>query len=590
MERMPVLEELIASGGSKEDLVVLHINHCMDNSFYFNRQLEKTGARVIFVAAPYNDRRAGCEGEEVCYRAAEMENGFRIVRFQRGTDGHESWEKCLPETEFAGAVRAMIDEALKRDVLPLVKEGKRWLLLEDGGYHYPVLNAFFEEYPDIKRTFLGCVEQTMSGTRNALAASPDYPVLSAARSLYKLRVEAYFVGMRIVDKLRQLLHERGEFLDHREVLILGYGIIGRSLALSLRGMGCHVTVSDRDLAVCEAAAVEGFALWRPWRGEAMPPAFLVLGTVGQPSFTADMLGYFQRGKRKRMYLASASSKRVEFEAVLPVLERFACQKNAFSTVCRLPGEREIVLLGNGYPLNFADPEEESLTYAVIDPVFGEMYLLADVLYRAGRENSLGAGLRLLGCDRSLNRLVDEEALVERWNRQNDLAFPISLVHPQEKRLQNALKGSEGGRWGLFFSHWRDEKQVIREVMEQMREICQRLRLEPEVSSRAALCTEELAVNVIRHGFGKTEEPFLGISVEMNEKGLWISLRDNGMAFDPAGVSETDVSLPASQRSPGGLGVFLVRRLADGIVYQRQGDTNVMNLHFNIRKGGESHGG
>ncbi|MFQ8681746.1 hypothetical protein [Enterocloster sp.] len=145
MERMPVLEELIASGGSKEDLVVLHINHCMDNSFYFNRQLEKTGARVIFVAAPYNDRRAGCEGEEVCYRAAEMENGFRIVRFQRGTDGHESWEKCLPETEFAGAVRAMIDEALKRDVLPLVKEGKRWLLLEDGGYHYPVLNAFFEE-------------------------------------------------------------------------------------------------------------------------------------------------------------------------------------------------------------------------------------------------------------------------------------------------------------------------------------------------------------------------------------------------------------------------------------------------------------
>ena len=180
MERMPVLEELIASGGSKEDLVVLHINHCMDNSFYFNRQLEKTGARVIFVAAPYNVRRAGCEGEEVCYRAAEMENGFRIVRFQRGTDGHESWEKCLPETEFAGAVRAMIDEALKRDVLPLVKEGKRWLLLEDGGYHYPVLNAFFEEYPDMKRTFLGCVEQTMSGTRNALAASPDYPVLSAA--------------------------------------------------------------------------------------------------------------------------------------------------------------------------------------------------------------------------------------------------------------------------------------------------------------------------------------------------------------------------------------------------------------------------
>ena len=76
MERMPVLEELIASGGSKEDLVVLHINHCMDNSFYFNRQLEKTGARVIFVAAPYNDRRAGCEGER---RSATARRKWRTV-------------------------------------------------------------------------------------------------------------------------------------------------------------------------------------------------------------------------------------------------------------------------------------------------------------------------------------------------------------------------------------------------------------------------------------------------------------------------------------------------------------------------------
>ena len=38
---MPVLEELIARaqtyfGEDLKDIVVLHVNHCMDNSFYFS--------------------------------------------------------------------------------------------------------------------------------------------------------------------------------------------------------------------------------------------------------------------------------------------------------------------------------------------------------------------------------------------------------------------------------------------------------------------------------------------------------------------------------------------------------------------------
>ena len=41
--------------------------------------------------------------------------------------------------------------------------------------------------------------------------------------------------------------------------------------------------------------------------------------------------------------------------------------------------REVVLLAQGFPLNFYDKSSDSLTYDMIDPVFSEMLLCAKAL-------------------------------------------------------------------------------------------------------------------------------------------------------------------------------------------------------------------
>ena len=61
---MPVLEELIARaqtyfGEDLKDIVVLHVNHCMDNSFYFSELLNRLFYRAVFVGAPYNENTVG---------------------------------------------------------------------------------------------------------------------------------------------------------------------------------------------------------------------------------------------------------------------------------------------------------------------------------------------------------------------------------------------------------------------------------------------------------------------------------------------------------------------------------------------------
>lgn len=575
-ERMPLLEECIGAGGRMEDLILLHINHCMDNSFYMNEQLERTGARVIFTAVPYNSREEGCCSGRPCYHAREEKEGFLILKSGRPLPGREGGITTL-----TAAVQTMIYEAVRREVLPHLKSGKKWMLLEDGGYHYPVLKELFSEHREAGAAFLGCVEQTMSGTRNAMAARPDYPVLSVARSLYKIRTEAWFVGMRVVDKLRRMLHGCGEFMDHKEVLVLGYGIIGRTIAGILKGNGCQVTVLDSDPRISRTAQKEGFLVWRPWLGEPAPEAFLVVGTVGKPSYTREMMGYFSAGRQNRVYLASASSKRLEFEEVLPVLEGMACRRHRFGTSYRFPNGKEAVLLGNGYPVNFFDCEEESLTDSMIDPVFSEMYLLARALY----EGSVQApGVQLLGRSPFLDSWVDEPALMEKWSRKNGLAKPISLIHPQEKLLQAGAAAASSARLGLFFTAWKGEKEVLEGIRRELK-----MEIPFLLRERICLCMEELAVNVLRYGFLGTEEPFLGISVEIHEKEVWIALRDNGMAFDPAAAPEADVSLPAEERQKGGLGIFLVRALADEMKYSRSENENCTVLCFK-RKGADLNDG
>ena len=59
--RMPVLDKVLESaaqsaGFNGQEIVVLHVNHCMDNSFYFSEALKKVFYDVVFIGVPYNDR------------------------------------------------------------------------------------------------------------------------------------------------------------------------------------------------------------------------------------------------------------------------------------------------------------------------------------------------------------------------------------------------------------------------------------------------------------------------------------------------------------------------------------------------------
>jgi serine/threonine-protein kinase RsbW len=70
-------------------------------------------------------------------------------------------------------------------------------------------------------------------------------------------------------------------------------------------------------------------------------------------------------------------------------------------------------------------------------------------------------------------------------------------------------------------------------------------------------------------------------VDLEPTTLQLMLEDDGHPFNPLDHPEPDVHLPAEDRIPGGLGIHLVRKLADRMDYRRCAGRNRVIVQVRI---------
>lgn len=98
--------------------------------------------------------------------------------------------------------------------------------------------------------------------------------------------------------------------------------------------------------------------------------------------------------------------------------------------------------------------------------------------------------------------------------------------------------------------------------------------------RFCVAAEEIFVNIAQYAYkdqhGATE---VGVSVEVCAIPSILRLRftDSGAAFNPLDREPPDPGLPAEDRIPGGLGIFLAAKGSSSIRYAREGDRNILTL-------------
>lgn len=102
-------------------------------------------------------------------------------------------------------------------------------------------------------------------------------------------------------------------------------------------------------------------------------------------------------------------------------------------------------------------------------------------------------------------------------------------------------------------------------------------LSSEVIYDVRLALEEVVSNIINYGFEDNYEH--QISIEMNLQGetLTMKIKDDGKPFNPLEVKSTNLDKPFDEREIGGMGIYIVRKLMDKILYKREEGNNVLQL-------------
>jgi len=92
---------------------------------------------------------------------------------------------------------------------------------------------------------------------------------------------------------------------------------------------------------------------------------------------------------------------------------------------------------------------------------------------------------------------------------------------------------------------------------------------------------EICINIIRYAYpGKKGKIFLKTWREL--KKVYLEIRDDGIPFDPRETKKPDIQEIVNSEKKGGLGVFLTRKLMDGLDYKRENNQNILTLYKVIR--------
>ena len=105
-------------------------------------------------------------------------------------------------------------------------------------------------------------------------------------------------------------------------------------------------------------------------------------------------------------------------------------------------------------------------------------------------------------------------------------------------------------------------------------------LDRSVKQKVSVALDELLNNIISYGFEDQDDHVIHLAMDYAEGRLEITIRDDGMPFNPFAQTRPNTTLSVEERDIGGLGVLLVQELMTDVSYQRQQDSNVVTLILN----------
>lgn len=120
---------------------------------------------------------------------------------------------------------------------------------------------------------------------------------------------------------------------------------------------------------------------------------------------------------------------------------------------------------------------------------------------------------------------------------------------------------------------------VTEMVRFVAEVAEGAGVHPKRTMHLQLAVEEAVVNVCNYAY-QIPPGEIRILIEIEEPRFTVRIQDEGVPFDPLTLDEPDLKAGIEERSIGGLGVYLMRRVMDEVHYYRVDGKNILTLIVN----------
>ena len=116
-------------------------------------------------------------------------------------------------------------------------------------------------------------------------------------------------------------------------------------------------------------------------------------------------------------------------------------------------------------------------------------------------------------------------------------------------------------------------------------VAKKLNLPGSTSFAIQLCCEEAFMNIVMHSYGphcteiKDEDQIVLLTIDQEGRDVTLTIRDNGLAFNPLEAADPAYPSTLSEAKIGGLGISLMKKFSKNIQYESKGLGNLLTFQF-----------